>query len=86
MLRQGSLLQERYRILRQLGQGGMGAVYEAIDNRFDTPVALKEIIFVTTDEKQKKYLASAFEREAKSLATARHECIPFVRDYFNEDN
>jgi len=62
----------------------MGAVYEATDEKFGTPVALKEIIFETTDENQKTYLASAFEREAKSLATARHECVPFVRDYFQD--
>ncbi|PYS92065.1 MAG: hypothetical protein DMF62_01320 [Acidobacteria bacterium] len=84
MLRHGHLLQGRYRVLRELGQGGMGAVYEATDEKFGTPVALKEIIFEPADSQQRSYLAAAFEREAKSLATARHECIPFVRDYFQE--
>ena len=48
MLGANQILQERYRIVRQLGQGGMGAVYEAIDERFGEPIALKEIIIDLT--------------------------------------
>lgn len=42
MLVSGLVLQNRYRVIKQLGQGGMGAVYEAIDERLDTTIALKE--------------------------------------------
>jgi len=38
----GAILQDRYRVIRQLGKGGMGAVYEALDQRLDAIVALKE--------------------------------------------
>lgn len=86
MLGQGQILRGRYSVVRRLGEGGMGAVYEATDGTFGTPVALKEVIFEASNEQQRAYLAAAFEREAKSLAKARHECIPFVRDYFSEDN
>src|SRR5436189_4785215 len=78
MLAAETILQGRYRIVRQLGQGGMGAVYEAVDQRLDTTVALKETLF--TDEKLRKQ----FEREARLLARMHHQALPRVSDHFNE--
>lgn len=78
MLAPETILQGRYRILRQLGQGGMGAVYEAVDLRLDTVVALKETLF--TEEKLRKQ----FEREARLLARLHHQALPRVSDHFTE--
>ncbi|HEX7332598.1 MAG TPA: protein kinase [Pyrinomonadaceae bacterium] len=78
MLTPDTVLQSRYRIVRQLGQGGMGAVYEAIDQRLDTTVALKETLFA--DERLRKQ----FEREARLLARLHHPALPRVSDHFNE--
>lgn len=78
MLTPETILQGRYRILRQLGQGGMGAVYEAIDQRLDTTIALKETLFV--EEKLRKQ----FEREARLLARLHHPALPRVSDHFAE--
>jgi serine/threonine protein kinase len=78
MLAPETILQGRYRILRQLGQGGMGAVYEAIDQRLDTTIALKETLFV--EEKLRKQ----FEREARLLARLHHPALPRVSDHFAE--
>jgi eukaryotic-like serine/threonine-protein kinase len=78
MLTPDTILQGRYRIVRQLGQGGMGAVYEAVDERLDTTVALKETLF--TDER----LRRQFEREARLLARLHHPALPRVSDHFSE--
>src|SRR6059058_1192081 len=78
MLTAGTVLQGRYRIVKQLGQGGMGAVYEAVDERLDTIVALKETLFA--DERLRKQ----FEREARLLARMHHPALPRVSDHFNE--
>src|SRR5918994_178345 len=78
MLTPQTLLQGRYRIIRQLGQGGMGAVYEAVDERLDTTVALKETLFA--DERLRKQ----FEREARLLARVHHQALPRVSDHFSE--
>lgn len=78
MLAPDTVLQGRYRIVRQLGQGGMGAVYEAVDLRLDTVVALKETLF--SDERLRKQ----FEREARLLARLHHQALPRVSDHFTE--
>ncbi|HEY6233117.1 MAG TPA: protein kinase [Pyrinomonadaceae bacterium] len=78
MLAPETLLQNRYRIIRLLGQGGMGAVYEALDERLDTTVALKETLFA--DERLRKQ----FEREARLLARMHHPALPRVSDHFAE--
>ena len=78
MLAPDVVLQSRYRIVRQLGQGGMGTVYEAIDERLDATVALKETFFA--DERLRKQ----FEREARLLARMHHPALPRVSDHFAE--
>ena len=78
MLAPGAILQNRYRIIRQLGKGGMGAVYEAVDQRLDAIVALKETFSV--DER----LRQQFEQEARLLAQLNHPALPRVSDYFTE--
>lgn len=78
MLVPNHLLQNRYRIVGLLGQGGMGHVYEAVDTSLDLTVAIKET-FAQTDS-----LKRAFEREAKLLAKLQHSVLPRVSNHFVE--
>jgi serine/threonine protein kinase len=78
MLAPNTTLRNRYQIVRQLGQGGMGAVYLATDQTFGSTVALKETLI--SDE----HLRKAFEREARLLNSLRHAGLPHVFDYFFE--
>jgi serine/threonine protein kinase/uncharacterized protein YraI len=75
-----TVVQGRYRIVRPVGKGGMGAVYEAIDERLSQTVALKQTLVTGTQ------LNKAFEREAKILAGLRHPALTRVIDYFSDDN
>src|SRR5437868_4221066 len=74
----GTTLQGRYSIVRRLGKGGMGAVYEAIDQRLNTTVALKETF--SADQ----CLRRQFAQEAHLLALLHHPALPRVSDYFTE--
>jgi serine/threonine protein kinase len=75
-----TILQDRYRIVRQLGKGGMGAVYEAIDQRLGITVALKETVSIEASVRKQ------FEQEARLLASLQHPALPRVSDHFAEGN
>jgi Tol biopolymer transport system component/serine/threonine protein kinase len=79
-LERGSLLNNRYRVLEILGQGGMGAIYRAVDENLGVNVAVKENMF-TTEE-----YARQFRREALILANLRHPNLPRVTDHFVIDS
>jgi len=75
-LENGYLLNQRYRIVDILGQGGMGAVYRAVDENLDIVVAVKENSFLSEEYSRQ------FQREARILAALRHPNLPRVFDYF----
>jgi serine/threonine protein kinase len=79
MIEPGTLLQNRYRVARQIGLGGMGAVYVATDERFNSTVAIKQTFFFDDP-----VLRKAFEREAILLNHLRHPALPKVSDHFAE--
>jgi serine/threonine protein kinase len=76
MLAPNTLLQDRYLVMRLLGQGGMGAVYQATDRKFGNAVALKETFYNDLQ------LRKAFSQEARLLNRLRHAALPVVTDYF----
>src|SRR5262245_165547 len=73
----GQVLGERYRILRQLGQGGMGAVYEARHVLIDKPVAIKVLLPRYAADEQ---VMTRFQHEALAVARAGNEHVIDVTD------
>ncbi len=85
-LKTGSLLDKRYEIIKLLKRGGMGSVYQALDNRFEkTPCAVKEMLSLTYDKDQQKYYIERFKIEANILHNLKHGGLPRVKDYFIEN-
>ena len=79
-------LQGRYLILRRVGKGGFGAVYEAGDRRIPGKKwAVKELSTgdLRTAEEEAEAVAS-FRQEAEILAHLSHPNLPTVTDFFSE--
>jgi eukaryotic-like serine/threonine-protein kinase len=62
----------RFRLVRQLGRGGMGVVHEAVDETLDRPVALKLLPGHATLEERE---VARFQREAHAAARLSHPHI-----------
>ncbi len=80
----GSLLAQRYRIVKQIGQGGFGSVYEAEDTLFGRTVAVKEMKLTSMNTAQIAEAVEAFEREGKLLANLVHANLPRIYDKFQQ--
>jgi TolB-like protein/Flp pilus assembly protein TadD len=61
-----------YRLIRQIGAGGMGEVWKAVDTRLDREVALKVVSSIATGAGDR---LRRFEREAKAVAALNHPHI-----------
>ncbi|MGH2386239.1 MAG: serine/threonine-protein kinase, partial [Candidatus Limnocylindria bacterium] len=59
-----------YTIVREIGRGGMGVVYEGWDNRLSRPVAIKTIIRASDQQ-----MRDRFVREARAAAAVSHPHI-----------
>jgi len=76
-------LEEKYEILRSLGEGGMGIVYLALQKRINRKVAIKSIApYLARDPAVRERFAS----EAAVLARLNHPNIVTLYDYIEEEN
>src|SRR5688572_9576417 len=79
MIESGTQLQGRFLIEGRIGEGGIGEVYLAVDQKFGSRVAIKETFYGDAE------LAEAFEREARLLNGLHHPIFPHVSDHFSEN-
>src|SRR5271170_5380628 len=71
-----------YRIVEQIGAGGMGVVYRAHDEQLDRDVALKVLPTGTlADDAARKQ----FRKEALALAKLSHPNIATVFEFSSQD-
>lgn len=77
MYSEGTIIGQ-YRVVEQIGKGGMAIVYKAFQPNLDRYVAIKVL---TPGVGEDKGVIARFEREARSVAKLRHRNILTVFDY-----
>ena len=80
----GHLLGGRYRLVEPLGEGGMGQVWEARDERLDRPVAVKVVPLLSGGSRAADARAR-FLREARLTARLQHPHIVTLHDVGEAD-
>ncbi|MCW9079689.1 MAG: protein kinase [Gammaproteobacteria bacterium] len=71
-----------YRIVEKIGEGGMGVVYRAHDERLDRDVAIKVL---PEEVAQSSDRLARFEREAKAVAKLDHPNILAIHDFGSDE-
>ena len=80
----GELLGGRFRFVQALGKGGFGAVYKAVDTRFQGQrvVAIKEMSDAQLSQSEKAKALEDFRHEANLLVQLNLPYLPNVSDFF----
>lgn len=74
----GDIVRGRYELEHDIGAGGMGSLYKALDKRVSKRVAIK---FLSPALVSDKTVMKRFEREAHALGRIRHDHVCYVSDY-----
>lgn len=77
----GEVLKSRYRVIAQLGAGGMGMVYQAVDELTNQLVAIKTLPPILAMDRE---FVRRFQREAEALAQLNHPHIVKLIETFEE--
>jgi serine/threonine protein kinase/tetratricopeptide (TPR) repeat protein len=75
----GPIAGDRFEIIRMLGKGGMGVVYEAFDRERETPVALKTLAGVSPER------LFSLKREFRAVADLRHPNLVALHELFGDE-
>ncbi|MCG8557776.1 MAG: protein kinase [Proteobacteria bacterium] len=78
MLKRGSVIVDRYRLESQIGDGGMGCVWDATQLSLERPVAIK---FLYTHGSNAELQAKRFLREARLAAAIEHRNVVDILDF-----
>ena len=82
----GTVLANRYEIMKRIGGGGMGAVYLAADRNLGGAVrAVKEMVQSYIEGERQEKAVEDFKRESLLLSTLDHASIPTIYDYFFDE-
>lgn len=81
MTKEGTILDGKYEILKEIGRGGMSIVYLARDNRLNKQWAVKEM--KNDGSKSTETLLKGLEREANILKNVDHPVLPRIVDIIN---
>lgn len=72
----GTVINERFKVLRRIGKGGMGAVYKARHLTLDTNVAIKVLLHQRNKDDQERFI-----QEAKLASKVRHPNTVYISDF-----
>jgi len=80
------IIDNRYQIIKKLGEGGMGAVYLAEDQHLGRKVAIKRLRLIGASEEVYAQFLERFRREAREMARLQHPNIVTLHDYGIDDS
>ena len=77
----GRLLDNRYRMTKKIGEGGMGAIYTAVHTEMGRTCAIKLLTAITTGHEE---ALARFKREAKMASRIDNPHAVTIYDYTNQ--
>lgn len=80
-----SILKRRFTVIKVIGSGAMGVVYQVHDGQDGSILAVKELSCAASPSIDKKHYEQLFRREARILKTLSHPNLPRVIDFFEEN-
>ncbi|KAA0549171.1 protein kinase [Bacillus sp. BGMRC 2118] len=83
MIKIGTLIDERYEILKEIGRGGMSIVYLAMDNRLNKSLVVKDIR--KRKNSNDELLMNSLVLEANMLKKLDHGSLPKIYDIIDSD-